>query len=41
MVRVSILWFIGEYCEYVFRIVFDVLRKMVKFFIVEEDIVKL
>lgn len=41
MVRVSIFWLIGENCERVFKIVFDVLRKMVKSFISEDDLVKL
>ncbi|XP_053552695.1 AP-3 complex subunit beta-2, partial [Bombina bombina] len=41
MARASILWLIGEYCEHVPRIAPDVLRKMAKSFIGEEDIVKL
>lgn len=32
MVRVSILWLLGEYCERVLKVVLDVLRKMVKIF---------
>ncbi|XP_064413648.1 AP-3 complex subunit beta-1 isoform X1 [Latimeria chalumnae] len=41
MARASILWLIGEYCERVPKIAPDVLRKMAKTFINEEDIVKL
>ncbi|NXJ25440.1 AP3B2 protein, partial [Dicrurus megarhynchus] len=41
MARASILWLIGEYCEHVPKIAPDVLRKMAKSFINEEDIVKL
>lgn len=32
MVRVSIFWLLGEYFERVFKVVLDVLRKMVKIF---------
>lgn len=39
MARVSILWLIGEYSERVFKIVFDVFRKMVKLFIDEVIII--
>lgn len=41
MARASILWLMGEYCEKVPKIAPDVLRKMAKTFIAEEDIVKL
>lgn len=41
MARASILWLIGEYSERVPKIAPDVLRKMAKSFIDEEDIVKL
>ncbi|XP_064608318.1 AP-3 complex subunit beta-2-like isoform X2 [Liolophura sinensis] len=41
MARASILWLIGEYSERVPKIAPDVLRKMAKTFISEEDIVKL
>lgn len=41
MARASILWLIGEYSERVPKIAPDVLRKMAKVFINEEDIVKL
>ncbi|ESO88349.1 hypothetical protein LOTGIDRAFT_126173 [Lottia gigantea] len=41
MARASILWLIGEYSERVPKIAPDVLRKMAKTFITEEDIVKL
>ncbi|KAK6188892.1 hypothetical protein SNE40_004974 [Patella caerulea] len=41
MARASILWLIGEYSERVPKIAPDVLRKMAKGFINEEDIVKL
>ncbi|KAK7499691.1 hypothetical protein BaRGS_00009032 [Batillaria attramentaria] len=41
MARASILWLIGEYSERVPRIAPDVLRKLAKSFINEEDIVKL
>ncbi|XP_043235476.1 AP-3 complex subunit beta-2-like isoform X1 [Amphibalanus amphitrite] len=41
MARASILWLIGEYCDRIPRIAPDVLRKMAKTFINEEDIVKL
>lgn len=41
MARASILWLIGEYGERVPKIAPDVLRKMAKSFIQEEDIVKL
>ncbi|XP_053385509.1 AP-3 complex subunit beta-2-like isoform X2 [Mercenaria mercenaria] len=41
MARASILWLIGEYSERVPKIAPDVLRKMAKTFIQEEDIVKL
>lgn len=41
MARASILWLIGEYSERVPKIAPDVLRKMAKSFIQEEDIVKL
>lgn len=41
MARASILWLIGEYSEYVTRIAPDVLRRVAKNFISEEDIVKL
>ncbi|XP_062905380.1 AP-3 complex subunit beta-1 isoform X1 [Mobula hypostoma] len=41
MARASILWLIGEYCEHVPKIAPDVLRKMAKGFINEEEIVKL
>ncbi|XP_073680437.1 AP-3 complex subunit beta-1 isoform X2 [Garra rufa] len=41
MARASILWLMGEYCEHVPKIAPDVLRKMAKTFISEEDIVKL
>ncbi|XP_078473545.1 AP-3 complex subunit beta-2 [Lampetra fluviatilis] len=41
MARASILWLIGEYCEHVPKIAPDVLRKVAKSFIGEEDIVKL
>ncbi|KAL0271642.1 UNVERIFIED_CONTAM: hypothetical protein PYX00_008670 [Menopon gallinae] len=38
--RASILWLLGEYSERVPKIAPDVLRKMAKTFIIEEDIVK-
>lgn len=41
MARASILWLIGEYSERVPKIAPDVLRKMAKGFVSEEDIVKL
>ncbi|XP_069948502.1 AP-3 complex subunit beta-2 isoform X2 [Cherax quadricarinatus] len=41
MARASILWLLGEYCDKVPKIAPDVLRKMAKTFISEEDIVKL
>ncbi|RUS71773.1 hypothetical protein EGW08_020467 [Elysia chlorotica] len=41
MARASILWLIGEYSERVPKIAPDVLRRMAKNFINEEDIVKL
>ncbi len=41
MARASILWLIGEYCDRIPKIAPDVLRKMAKVFINEEDIVKL
>ncbi|KAG9331277.1 hypothetical protein JZ751_019544 [Albula glossodonta] len=41
MARASILWLIGEYCEHVPKIGPDVLRKMAKSFLSEDDIVKL
>ncbi|XP_067885577.1 AP-3 complex subunit beta-1 isoform X2 [Heterodontus francisci] len=41
MARASILWLIGEYCERVPKIAPDVLRKVAKSFINEEEIVKL
>ncbi|BFY98475.1 hypothetical protein BsWGS_01515 [Bradybaena similaris] len=41
MARASILWLIGEYSERVPKIAPDVLRKMAKNFVNEEDIVKL
>lgn len=41
MARASILWLIGEYSERVPKIAPDVLRKMAKSFVDEEDIVKL
>uniref|UniRef100_A0A671RJ25 AP-3 complex subunit beta n=1 Tax=Sinocyclocheilus anshuiensis TaxID=1608454 RepID=A0A671RJ25_9TELE len=41
MARASILWLMGEYCEHVPKNAPDVLRKMAKTFISEEDIVKL
>lgn len=41
MARASILWLIGEYCDRIPKIAPDVLRKMAKAFINEEDIVKL
>ncbi|KAG1662789.1 AP-3 complex subunit beta-1 [Nymphon striatum] len=41
MARASILWLLGEYSDRVPRIAPDVLRKMAKTFINEEDIVKL
>ncbi|KAH3752044.1 hypothetical protein DPMN_186652 [Dreissena polymorpha] len=41
MARASILWLIGEYSDRVPKIAPDVLRKMAKTFIQEEDIVKL
>ncbi|XP_030049106.1 AP-3 complex subunit beta-1 [Microcaecilia unicolor] len=41
MARASILWLIGEYCERVPKIAPDVLRKMAKSFISEDDLVKL
>ncbi|XP_070541832.1 AP-3 complex subunit beta-2-like [Ptychodera flava] len=41
MARASILWLIGEYSDRVPKIAPDVLRKMAKTFITEEDIVKL
>lgn len=39
--RSSIIWLIGEYCEKVPKIAPDVLRKMAKSFVDEEDAVKL
>jgi len=41
MARASILWLIGEYSDRVPKIAPDVLRKMAKSFVNEEDIVKL
>lgn len=41
MARASILWLLGEYCDKVPKIAPDVLRKMAKTFVYEEDIVKL
>ncbi|KAK7116839.1 AP-3 complex subunit beta-2-like isoform X2 [Littorina saxatilis] len=41
MARASILWLIGEYSERVPKIAPDVLRKLAKSFVNEEDIVKL
>lgn len=41
MARASILWLLGEYSDRVPKIAPDVLRKMAKSFIHEEDIVKL
>ncbi|XP_042861804.1 AP-3 complex subunit beta-1-like isoform X2 [Penaeus japonicus] len=41
MARASILWLLGEYCDKVPKIAPDVLRKMAKTFITEDDIVKL
>ena len=41
MARASILWLIGEYSDSVPKMAPDVLRKMAKVFINEEDIVKL
>lgn len=41
MARASILWLIGEYSDQVPKIAPDVLRKMAKNFVSEEDIVKL
>ncbi|CAH1796712.1 unnamed protein product [Owenia fusiformis] len=41
MARASILWLIGEYSDRVPKIAPDVLRKLAKSFISEEDIVKL
>ena len=41
MARASILWLIGEYSDNVPKMAPDVLRKMAKGFINEEDIVKL
>lgn len=41
MARASILWLLGEYCDKVPKIAPDVLRKMAKTFVVEDDIVKL
>ncbi|XP_042226340.1 AP-3 complex subunit beta-2-like isoform X3 [Homarus americanus] len=41
MARASILWLLGEYCDKVPKIAPDVLRKMAKTFISEDDIVKL
>ncbi|KAK2144879.1 hypothetical protein LSH36_722g00029 [Paralvinella palmiformis] len=41
MARASILWLIGEYSDRVPKIAPDVLRKMAKIFISEDDIVKL
>ncbi|XP_071846020.1 AP-3 complex subunit beta-2-like isoform X2 [Apostichopus japonicus] len=41
MARASILWLIGEYSDQVPKIAPDVLRKMAKNFVGEEDIVKL
>ena len=41
MARASILWLIGEYSDSVPKMAPDVLRKMAKCFITEEDIVKL
>lgn len=39
--RASILWLTGEYCERVPKIAPDVLRKMAKSFITEDELVKL
>uniref|UniRef100_A0A914WCZ3 AP-3 complex subunit beta n=1 Tax=Plectus sambesii TaxID=2011161 RepID=A0A914WCZ3_9BILA len=39
--RASIVWLIGEYCQTVPLIAPDVLRKMAKTFVQEEDVVKL
>ena len=41
MARASILWLIGEYCDRVPKLAPDVLRKMAKIFIDEQNIVKL
>ncbi|XP_075447129.1 AP-3 complex subunit beta-1 isoform X3 [Ascaphus truei] len=41
LARANILWLIGEYCERVPKIAPDVLRKMAKSFISEDDLVKL
>lgn len=41
MARASILWLLGEYSDHVPKIAPDVLRKMAKTFVHEEDIVKL
>lgn len=41
MARASILWLLGEYCDKVPKIAPDVLRKMAKTFVDEDDIVKL
>ncbi|KAK4311786.1 hypothetical protein Pmani_016742 [Petrolisthes manimaculis] len=41
MARASILWLLGEYCDKVPKIAPDVLRKMAKTFVTEDDIVKL
>ena len=41
MARASIVWLIGEYCEIVPKIAPDVLRKLAKVFIEQEQIVKL
>jgi len=41
MARASILWLIGEYSEFVPKIAPDVLRKVAKTFVTQEDIVKL
>ncbi|XP_068219905.1 AP-3 complex subunit beta-2 [Palaemon carinicauda] len=41
MARASILWLLGEYCDKVPKIAPDVLRKMAKTFVAEDDIVKL
>lgn len=41
MARASILWLLGEYAQHVPKIAPDVLRKVAKTFVDEEDIVKL
>ncbi|XP_064481144.1 AP-3 complex subunit beta-2-like [Ornithodoros turicata] len=41
MARASILWLLGEYAQHVPKIAPDVLRKVAKTFVEEEDIVKL